>query len=213
MSSTSFSVIASSGSGRYDIPREQLTIFEALAMCGDLSLYDNRKKIHVIRQVADSVKVMEFDLRSKSIIDSEFYYIQPNDVIYIPFDSAKHWGATHFTSVLSMTFATISFGMFVYSLMQKTKISLQICIKGEQMIKGVNHQVVEVSETDCDYFERILFFIKPECASVSEGKIRERASLIANKGQKPPSSKIKRESHREKIKPFLFLLSAASNYE
>jgi polysaccharide export outer membrane protein len=116
LANRSFSVIASSGSGRYDIPREQLTIFEALAMCGDLSLYDNRKKIHVIRQVADSVKVMEFDLRSKSIIDSEFYYIQPNDVIYIPFDSAKHWGATHFTSVLSMTFATISFGMFVYSI-------------------------------------------------------------------------------------------------
>lgn len=116
LANRSFSVLASSGSGRYDIPREQLTIFEALAMCGDLSLYDNRKKIHVIRQVADSVKVMEFDLRSKSIIDSEFYYIQPNDVIYIPFDSAKHWGATHFTSVLSMTFATISFGMFVYSI-------------------------------------------------------------------------------------------------
>ena len=29
------------------------------------------------------------------------------------------------------------------------------------MIKGVNRQVVEVQETDCDYFERILFFVKP----------------------------------------------------
>ena len=71
--------------------------------------------MHLIRQTAEGTEVKVFDLRSKSIIDSEYYYVQPNDVIYIPFDSAKHWGANHFTSVLSMTFATVSFGLFVYS--------------------------------------------------------------------------------------------------
>lgn len=117
LANRSFSIIGESGSGRYNIPREQLTIYEALAMSGDLSLYANRKDVHIIRQGVDGeTKVMRFDLRSKSIIDSEYYYIQPNDVIYIPFDSAKHWGANHFTSVLSMTFATVSFGLFVYSI-------------------------------------------------------------------------------------------------
>ena len=116
LANRSFSIIGESGSGRYNIPREQLTIYEALAMSGDLSLYANRKDVHIIRQTSEGTKVMRFDLRSKSIIDSEFYFIQPNDVIYIPFDSAKHWGANHFTSVLSMTFATVSFGLFVYSI-------------------------------------------------------------------------------------------------
>ena len=115
LANRSFSIIGESGSGRYNIPREQLTIFEALAMSGDLSLYANRKEVHLIRQTAEGTEVKVFDLRSKSIIDSEYYYVQPNDVIYIPFDSAKHWGANHFTSVLSMTFATVSFGLFVYS--------------------------------------------------------------------------------------------------
>ncbi len=115
LANRSFSIIGESGAGRYNIPREQLTIFEALAMSGDLSLYANRKDVHLIRQTAAGTEVKVFDLRSKSIIDSEYYYIQPNDVIYIPFDRAKHWGANHFTSVLSMTFATVSFGLFVYS--------------------------------------------------------------------------------------------------
>ena len=115
LANRSFSIIGESGTGRYNIPREQLTIYEALAMSGDLSLYANRKEVHLIRQTPEGTKVMKFDLRSKSIIDSEYYFIQPNDVIYIPFDSAKHWGANHFTSVLSMTFATVSFGLFVYS--------------------------------------------------------------------------------------------------
>ena len=59
------------------------------------------------------------------------------------------------------------------------------------MIKGVNRQVVEVRETGCDYFERIIFFVKPEYVSLSEGKIRERASLIAGGTPLPPPTKTK----------------------
>ncbi len=65
------------------------------------------------------------------------------------------------------------------------------------MIKGINRQVVEVRETGSEYFERILFFVKPEYASVSEGKIRERAGLIANKTSKPPVTKLKKEKYIE----------------
>jgi hypothetical protein len=64
-------------------------------------------------------------------------------------------------------------------------------VMGEIMIKGVNRQVVEVRETGCDYFERIIFFVKPEYASISEGKIRERASLIAGATPLPPPTKTK----------------------
>lgn len=60
------------------------------------------------------------------------------------------------------------------------------------MIKGVNRQVVEVNQTDCEYFEKVLFFVKPEFASVSEGKLRERADLIASGAGAPPPTKIRR---------------------
>ncbi|MFI3141790.1 MAG: hypothetical protein R3Y27_05730 [Clostridia bacterium] len=61
------------------------------------------------------------------------------------------------------------------------------------MIKGVNHKVVEVSETECEYFEKIMFFIKPEYAALNEGTIRERASLIANKQILAPPTKTKKK--------------------
>ena len=60
------------------------------------------------------------------------------------------------------------------------------------MIKGINRQVVEVNDTGSDYFEKIMFFVKPEYESISEGKIRERAGLIASKTTAAPPSKIKR---------------------
>lgn len=119
LANRSFSIIGESGSGRYEIPRQKINIFEALAMSGDLSLYAKRSKIQIIRQTQEGTVVKTFDLRSESIIDSEFYYIQPNDVIYIPFDDIKYWGAKNFTSVLSMAISTVSFGLLIYSIVNK----------------------------------------------------------------------------------------------
>lgn len=59
------------------------------------------------------------------------------------------------------------------------------------MIQGVNHQIVEITRPSCEYFERVIFFIKPEFSSVSEGTLRERASSIAGKAGSPPPSKVK----------------------
>ena len=60
------------------------------------------------------------------------------------------------------------------------------------MLKGVNHQVVEVTKPSCEYFERVIFFVKPEFSSVSEGTLRERASEIASDAGVPPASKVKK---------------------
>lgn len=59
------------------------------------------------------------------------------------------------------------------------------------MLKGVNHQVVEVTKPSCEYFERVIFFVKPEFSSVSEGTLRERASTIAGEAGAPPPSKVR----------------------
>lgn len=44
------------------------------------------------------------------------------------------------------------------------------------MIKGVNKQVLEISETQNGYFEKALFFVRPEYSGFSEGRLRENAS-------------------------------------
>lgn len=78
------------------------------------------------------------------------------------------------------------------------------------MIKGVNRQVVEVNETQCEYFEKIMFFVKPEYASVSEGKIRERAGMIADSSSMPPPTKLKRNKYFEVIKLVFSALCGAA---
>lgn len=64
------------------------------------------------------------------------------------------------------------------------------------MIKGVNRQVVEITQTQCEYFEKVLFFIKPEYSAVSEGDLRERATIIAQSAGMPPAARLKKNRVR-----------------
>jgi len=61
------------------------------------------------------------------------------------------------------------------------------------LLKGVNHQVVEITKPTCEYFERVIFFVKPEFSAVSEGTLRERADEIAGKAGSPPPTKLRRD--------------------
>jgi len=58
------------------------------------------------------------------------------------------------------------------------------------MIKGVNHRVIEVTESECEYFERVIFFVKPEYSALSEGTLKDRARAAAMGSSAPPPSKI-----------------------
>ncbi len=111
-----FSVIGSRINGKYPIYREKMNIFQAMAMAGDISTFGDRSKIKVLRESPSGPQIKVFDIRSKDIINSEFYYIQPNDVIYIQDLKSQFFSVTTFGSALSTLFSTFSFGMLIYYL-------------------------------------------------------------------------------------------------
>ena len=113
----SFSVIGAQ-SGRYMINKEKMTIFEALAMAGDLGEFNSRKEIKLVREINGVTTVKTFDARSKDIVNSEFYYIEPNDIIYIRQIPGYSFGINHVTTVIGVTASTISFGAFIWSIVQ-----------------------------------------------------------------------------------------------
>ncbi|MCL1951241.1 MAG: hypothetical protein FWF60_00285 [Oscillospiraceae bacterium] len=61
---------------------------------------------------------------------------------------------------------------------------------GIGVIKGVNHRVIEVMDSGSEYFERVIFFVKPEYSALSEGTLRDRARAVAGNASAPPPSKI-----------------------
>lgn len=60
----------------------------------------------------------------------------------------------------------------------------------KKMIKGVSKQILEVTNTDNPYFEKIIFFVKPEHQSTDRKKLQKEAEAVAALNQKPPRLKL-----------------------
>ena len=76
--------------GTYQVDDEKVTVFEALAQAGDLTLTSVRNDIQLLRE--DSVgrrQVHHLDLTQADVATSPFFYIQQNDVIYVKPSKAK----------------------------------------------------------------------------------------------------------------------------
>ena len=112
----SFSVISDHGSGTFSIEKEKVTIFEALAMAGDIGDFGDRSKVRIVREIEGQTQVKVFDVRSDEIVNSEFYYIEPNDVIYIQRIKGQSFGVNSVTTTISVVATTLAFGGFVYGL-------------------------------------------------------------------------------------------------
>lgn len=75
--------------GTYYIYNNQATIFEALGLAGDLRVTANRKNVKLIRQIDHSSYVILLDLTDPKIIESPYYFMLPNDVIYVEIANAQ----------------------------------------------------------------------------------------------------------------------------
>ena len=96
-------------SGEYYIYKENMNIFEALAMTGDLMNSGDRRHVRIIRPHGDDEpEILEFDIRSNTIIDSEYYYIYPNDVIYVARTKDSFVKVASYTGVLGLITSSVA---------------------------------------------------------------------------------------------------------
>lgn len=69
--------------GYYDIKRDKVSIFDALAMAGDMTVYGVRDQVIVAREANGTRTIEYLDLTSKDVFDSPAFYLQQNDVVYV----------------------------------------------------------------------------------------------------------------------------------
>lgn len=69
--------------GQIEATGERLTIFEAISMVGDLTIYGLRTNVTVIREENGQRTIGELDLTSKEVFNSPYYYLHQNDVVYV----------------------------------------------------------------------------------------------------------------------------------
>lgn len=75
--------------GTFSTNTERITLPEALGMAGDLTIYAKRDNILIIREIGGKKSYNFVDLTKADFINSPFYYLQQNDVVYVEPNKTK----------------------------------------------------------------------------------------------------------------------------
>ncbi|RZL02264.1 MAG: polysaccharide export protein, partial [Pedobacter sp.] len=76
--------------GTYPIQGERVTIAEALGMAGDLTITAQRNNVLLVRESEGMRKEVRLNLQSKELLNSPYYYLQSNDLLYVQPGAAKY---------------------------------------------------------------------------------------------------------------------------
>jgi polysaccharide biosynthesis/export protein len=94
----------------FTIPTERINIFEALGLAGDMTPFGKRENVLIIREVDGVREITRINLNSSQVLNSPYFYLKQNDVLYVEPDKAR-------ADQASTTRNNISMGLSVASLL------------------------------------------------------------------------------------------------
>lgn len=93
LAGTRFTVNGEIGSpGSKTLYQDRVNILEAIASAGDITITGDRKNVTVMRQYPHGIELHDIDLTTINALNSPYFYLQPNDYIYIKPLKQKSWG-------------------------------------------------------------------------------------------------------------------------
>ena len=69
--------------GAFTIHSERVTILEAIGLAGDFTSYSDRQRVLVVREENGKISSMKIDLQTPDFFTSPYYFLHPNDVVYV----------------------------------------------------------------------------------------------------------------------------------
>lgn len=106
--------------GKFVVLQDRMTIFEAIANAGDLTIAAKRDEVLLIRQYPEGTKLHRINLNDRHLIHSPYYFIQPNDQLYVePMKIREVGSGENFSQSLSLIVTSISAAALVLNLIFK----------------------------------------------------------------------------------------------
>lgn len=107
--------------GQYNIFNDKANILEAISMAGDITYNGSRKNLLIVRNTTNGTKTIKVDLTQRSLLSSDQYYLQPNDIIYIePLKStAFRIRVSDYSVLLTLITSTITAALLVTQALNK----------------------------------------------------------------------------------------------
>jgi polysaccharide export outer membrane protein len=103
------------GPGSFTIYRDQINLFQAIGLAGGFKDFGNPKKVKLLRQSQAGSNLIDLDLSDNKILESPYFYMQPNDVLYVEPLNAKSWSYPRFPyETFLVLFSTALLGWSIY---------------------------------------------------------------------------------------------------
>lgn len=103
--------------GQYKIYQNNINLFEAVSMAGDLSDFARRSDVTIIRQSKTGSQVFHVDMTKKDVLSSPYFYLKPNDIVYIPPLKGKQFSFATFP--YGVVFSALSTALLLISFFKK----------------------------------------------------------------------------------------------
>lgn len=102
--------------GSYIVYNNQINVLEALALAGGPDEFGDKRKVTLMRQTDQGTQALYLDLADTEVLTSEYFYLLPNDVLYVPTLSARPGRMN--LELLATLFAAISAAGVVVTIVQ-----------------------------------------------------------------------------------------------
>ncbi len=108
--------------GTFEVDSDRITILDALSKAGDLTIYGRRDNLKVIREENGERIVAIVDLRSMDLMNSPYYYLKQNDIVYVEPNKARagqreinqNRSVSTFASILSVLASLASLAVVIF---------------------------------------------------------------------------------------------------
>ena len=102
--------------GMYKVYQQRINLFEAVALAGNMTNFAKKSDVKIIRQTDHGSEIVTVDMGQADILSSPYYYLKPNDIIYVEPLKIKQWGFTTFP--YSTVFSIVTLGVTLYNILK-----------------------------------------------------------------------------------------------
>lgn len=100
--------------GKYKIYQSEIGILEALALAGNVTNFAKNESVKLVRRTDNGSEIITLDIGKAEILSSPYYYLKPNDIVYVEPLKFKQWGFTTFPYSTVMSIISLGITMLAF---------------------------------------------------------------------------------------------------
>lgn len=102
--------------GHFTFSQDKLSIYDAIGLAGDVTIYGNREQVILVRNENGENKRINVNLLKSEILAADYYNLRPNDIVYVKPMKKRFWGMAQFPYAIILS--TITTALLIYTVVR-----------------------------------------------------------------------------------------------